>query len=101
MEEMTDYVHGHLKLFGREQDDTQSWKQLVADLPKDAIKDGQDCQSWQRVVTADSVSCSMAKVRPVAFGERLVSGVHSCQLFTVKTGKYNIIKITIIQFNRC
>ena len=73
LEEMAHYIHGHLKLFGKEKADIQSWKQLVPELPKDAIKDGQDCQNWQRVVTADLVSRSMAKVRSVAFGERLVS----------------------------
>lgn len=77
LEEMAHYIHGHLKLFGKEKADTQSWKQLVPDLPKDAIKDGQDCQNWQRVVNAELVSCSMAKVRSVAFGERLVSDAHS------------------------
>lgn len=79
---MADYVHGHLKLFGKEQDGMEqdgmeNWKRLAADLPEDAIKDGKDCESWQRVVTAESVSSSMAKVRPVAFGERLVSVNHS------------------------
>ena len=71
-------MHGHLKLFGSEQDGTRSWKHLAADLPKDAIRDGQDYQNWQRVVTTDLVSSSVAKVRPVAFGERLVSAAHSC-----------------------
>ena len=75
MEELSEYIHGMVKLQNRMDDlaDSSRWADLVSVLPEDSIPRGEGIRRWRCLYKKEQIRRSVSKIKPVSFGEKIVS----------------------------